>query len=59
MATLVVSTATGLGIWFSGLARAVHHALIRAARAKAAADLARLGYHREAQNLIDENRLEN
>ena len=59
MNAIVMDTAVGVGNWFANLGHVVHIAFIRAGRARAAGELARLGYHREAQNLIDENRLEN
>jgi len=59
MNDMVMDTASGIGVWFGNMGSKIHRAFIRSGRARAAAELTRLGYHQAAQNLIDENRLEN
>lgn len=51
----VMDTASSIGTWFSNLAAAIHCGLVRSGRARAAAALARQGYHEEAKKLMLEN----
>jgi hypothetical protein len=50
-----MDTASSVSTWFGNLAAAIHRGLVRSGRARAARELARLGYYQEAEQLMLEN----
>lgn len=55
MNAVVVDTANSIGSCFMRVVSALHCALIRSGRARAAQELARQGYYEEAKRLMLEN----
>jgi len=51
----VMDTADDITSWFGRLAAAIHCGFVCTGRARAAAELTRLGYYEEAKQLILEN----
>lgn len=50
----VVDTANSVSSWFKTMARKINRAFIRIGTARAAAELSRQGYYKEAQALMQQ-----
>jgi len=48
----VIDTADDITSWFGRLTAAIHRGFVRTGRARAAAELARQGYHEEARKIM-------
>ena len=53
--TVHVDRSFSIGSWFSRLGTGISNTLVRIGRARAAAELAKQGYHREAKKLMVDN----
>lgn len=55
MNDMVMDTAYSINSWFVRVGNSLARTFAKVGYARAATELARLGYHQAAQNLIDEN----